>query len=282
MGEAVARGRIIDRELFRNTDIGDLPIEGRLLYVGMIVHADDDGRMKADARYLTATVFPYDPPLDHNGVLLEMSVREWRDRLADRGLITLYEKDNRKYLSHPKWEKWQPLRKDRYHPSDCPAPTDDGCQVVDRRLSIRPQARTEPNPTEPNRTEVKKPAPASGAKRAPGDPRIQPLIKEFHNRLETKLGEKPKAFNGGAAGRIFSALLKDFPPEQIIERMTSWFNSSDPFIVKNGWRIEMFNMNFNTLKGGSIASITKPGGGYIGAPPVAGKYASLSSRSEHS
>jgi hypothetical protein len=283
----MARGRIIDKEIHSDVELAELPIQARYLFKAMIIHADDDGRMMAESRYLCAKIFPMDPPISAGGVLLSDEVARWRDALGAKGLITLYTKGQKTYLAHKNWQRWQPLRKDRLKPSDIPSPTDDGCHLVDIRLTSGCQSAPEPNPTEPNPTELNPTQPESkyhsGAeKKTPGDGRISLLIREFHTRLETKLGEKPASFNGGAAGRAFIRMLKTHTPEEITARMTSWFDSSDPFIVKNGWRVEMFLMNFNALKGGPIAETHRAGGGYIGAPPVANKYAALTNRPKHS
>lgn len=161
----MARGRLIDKSLYTNLELGELEIKARYLYIGMIVHADDEGRMKADPRYLKALIFPFDEATRVD------SVKTLRDQLAARNLITLYaagENEARKeYLYHPNWEKWQPLRNDRAHPSDCPKPSPDNylkkvstnCQPTDNQLTTKCQPLpnlTEPNLTKPNLTKKEK------------------------------------------------------------------------------------------------------------------------------
>ena len=46
----MARGRIIDRELFLHEGLGELSIECRFFYQGLIVYADDEGRLKASPK----------------------------------------------------------------------------------------------------------------------------------------------------------------------------------------------------------------------------------------
>lgn len=109
------------------------------------------------------------------------------------------------------------------------------------------------------------------------DPRIGRLIAGFYSLLESKLGEKPAAFNGGAAGKGFQKLLKTHQEPEISGRFAPWFESDDAFLVRRAYRIEDFFSNFNVLKGGSIHAgtpITK--GAYFGVESPVGKYAHLS------
>lgn len=55
------RGRIIDKELFCHEDLGNLDIQTRYFYIGLIVLADDEGRIKGSSKYLKGKIFPYDP-----------------------------------------------------------------------------------------------------------------------------------------------------------------------------------------------------------------------------
>jgi len=117
--------RMIHDTLFSSQTMGDLTIDARYLYIATIVHADDEGRMRADPKFLKLKAFPFD---NHS----VDKVRTLRNQLSTNGLISVYEVLGKEYLFHPKWEKWQTLRKDRTKPSDCPAPVNqmstNGCQ----------------------------------------------------------------------------------------------------------------------------------------------------------
>ena len=143
----MATGRIIHKELFLNEDLSEINIEERFLYIGMIVYSDDDGRMKASPAYLRATIFSLDIKISLEKIKL------WRDVLVDKKLIGIYISGGKEYIYHPNWTKWQSLRKDRYHPSDCPSP--DSILPLGNHLATNGQpSANEPNLTEPNRTEV--------------------------------------------------------------------------------------------------------------------------------
>lgn len=112
----MASGRVIHKAIHANPDIGDLKIEIRYFFKGLIVHADDDGRLRANPKHLKALIFPFDE------MLRAETVRDWLQKLDASGLISLYAVDGKEYLYHPNWENWQTIRSDRKKPSDCPKP----------------------------------------------------------------------------------------------------------------------------------------------------------------
>ncbi len=138
---------MINAELFRNVELGECPPLDRLLYIGMIVNADDEGRLRANPKYLRATIFPFD-------LIKDDDILAMRGRLVTSRLINVYEVDGMEYLEHPKWEKWQILRKDRMKASDCPP---SGNQVSTRcqpsgghpaaEEKVTQEKVTQPNPT---------------------------------------------------------------------------------------------------------------------------------------
>ncbi len=142
----MASGRIIHKDLFLNEDLSELSIDERFLYVGTVVFSDDDGRMKASLAYLKASIFPLDIKLPIEKIKL------WRDNLANKKLIGIYSAGGKEYIYHPNWTKWQSLRKDRYHPSDCPCP-DDKLPLGNHLATTWQPSATEPNLTKPNLTE---------------------------------------------------------------------------------------------------------------------------------
>ena len=56
----MARIRTIKPELWMSPQIMNLPHPARLLFIGLITQADDEGRGSADARRLKAAIFPGD------------------------------------------------------------------------------------------------------------------------------------------------------------------------------------------------------------------------------
>lgn len=141
----MARGRMIDKEFFFNQQVSTLSKTARLFYVGLIVISDDEGRTRANEGYLRAKIFPLDSDIsldDCKSLLKE---------IVDAGLVKTYVVNQVTYICQPNWDKWQPLRKDRVRPSDCPSykngnQASTNCQPVDTPYL------TQPNPTQPNPT----------------------------------------------------------------------------------------------------------------------------------
>jgi hypothetical protein len=100
------------------TDEGflSLSIAARLMFIGMISGADDEGRGLATDRCLKASVFPADD------VTLEQ-VRTYRDEVAAAVNVKLYDVDGKKYYECSKWRNHQRL--ERPSKSIIPAPPDD-------------------------------------------------------------------------------------------------------------------------------------------------------------
>ena len=85
----------------------------RLLYIGMISNADDEGRMKASPHFLKTTIYAGDS-------YTQADLLIWRSQIVEVGLINIYEIDGVEYLFLPTWKKYQYIS--RPYPSKIPAP----------------------------------------------------------------------------------------------------------------------------------------------------------------
>lgn len=59
----MARKRMIDPGIWTSEDFANLSMLARLVWVGLISNADDEGRGKANTAYLKSQLFPYDDEL---------------------------------------------------------------------------------------------------------------------------------------------------------------------------------------------------------------------------
>ncbi len=107
--------RMVYAKVLGSYHLNTLPIEARYLYVGMLVLADDDGRLTADPRYLKGQIFSYDDDVD------AARVEELLTALNDKKVVELYEAEGVVYAQHPKWTEYQSIRKDMYTPSKIPS-----------------------------------------------------------------------------------------------------------------------------------------------------------------
>ncbi len=101
----MARKRQIDPGIWVSEQFLSLDDFGaRLLFIGLISNADDEGRMKAGAKHLKAIIFPCDE-------LAITQVQRWRQSIAEAGLIIVYSVNGTEYLRLPEWHKHQYMTK---------------------------------------------------------------------------------------------------------------------------------------------------------------------------
>jgi hypothetical protein len=105
--------RMLDSSIWSNEDFAALPPLGRLLMIGMINLADDQGRLKAHPVFLRSQIFPYD-------VVEIEQIRVWLSQMTQSGTILLYQADGKDYVQFMNWWEYQSLS--FAQPSDHPAP----------------------------------------------------------------------------------------------------------------------------------------------------------------
>lgn len=107
--------RMIDTSLWSNENFAALPAMARLLQIGIINHADDQGRIKAHPLYLAKEIFPYDR-------VTPTQISKWLEQIAANGTILLYASEGKQYAQLTKWWEYQALQ--YAAPSEYPAPPD--------------------------------------------------------------------------------------------------------------------------------------------------------------
>lgn len=107
--------RMIDTSMWSNENFAALPAMARLLQIGLINHADDQGRVKANPMFLSKEIFPYDRVTPTN-------ITKWLELIALNGTIILYAVEGKQYAQLTKWWEYQSLQ--YAAPSEYPAPPD--------------------------------------------------------------------------------------------------------------------------------------------------------------
>lgn len=107
------RIRSLKPEMWADEKIGALSRDARLLFVGLITMADDEGRFRALPSAILGHVFPYD---DDAARRLE----RWMRELESQGLVTRYEAEGFTYGSLNGWRKHQKIN--RPQASSLPTP----------------------------------------------------------------------------------------------------------------------------------------------------------------
>jgi hypothetical protein len=109
----MARIRTTKPSFWGSGTIARLSRDARLLTLGLISFADDDGRFLGSTAAINGFVFPNDdiPPV---------KIRKWLDEIAATELIHEYEVARVRYGCFPTWHEHQVIN--RYTPSHFPEP----------------------------------------------------------------------------------------------------------------------------------------------------------------
>jgi len=108
----MARRRMIDPNFWQSEDISKLSLFARLLFIGMISNADDEGRGRANLSFLKSIIFPYDEVTTNE---IEDALNEIQENTA----LVLYIVENSRYYTFSNWKKWQ--RVDKPQKSNIPS-----------------------------------------------------------------------------------------------------------------------------------------------------------------
>lgn len=109
------RIRSVKPELWADERVGSLSRDARLLFVGLMTMADDEGRLRALPAVILGHVFPYDADATRK-------LSGWLDEIVRSGSLLAYEHDGKPYLAFRHWRRHQ--RINRAVPSTLPDPPD--------------------------------------------------------------------------------------------------------------------------------------------------------------
>jgi len=127
----MARRRMIAPNFWKDPEVAKLTIPERLLFIGIVSNADDEGRIIATPEALKADIFPY----DHK--ITARVVKRMRDSLVNKMKnVLLYENDNVEYIVLLRWGDHQ--KPSHATASKLPPPSQfrDPCQVQEVQESI--------------------------------------------------------------------------------------------------------------------------------------------------
>lgn len=109
----MARIRTIKPTFWGDDRVSDLSRDARLLLIGLISSADDEGRFLASHSAVAGYVFPHDN-------IPQAKLRGWLDEIERAGVIRFYSVNRREYGAFPNWRKHQ--RISHPQPSSFPEP----------------------------------------------------------------------------------------------------------------------------------------------------------------
>jgi hypothetical protein len=106
---------MIHPSFWTDPDVRKLSLQERLLFLGCISMADDEGRLLGTPEYLKAQLFPYDPRISAE------KVKKWRDNIAKNlKNFLLYDDSGVEYIQFLKWSYHQ--KPSHPKPSKLPLP----------------------------------------------------------------------------------------------------------------------------------------------------------------
>lgn len=118
----MARIRTLKPTIWDSEQLAEVSVNARLLFVGLITQADDEGRLKGSAKLIKSQVFPYDD-------FTSGDIAEWLQELSGEGLIHWFEVNGKQFVELPTWRKHQRVS----HPTESALPSHSAADSGERR-----------------------------------------------------------------------------------------------------------------------------------------------------
>lgn len=111
------RIRTLKPEMWQDERVGTLSRDARLLLLGLVTLADDEGRFACPMPRIIGHCFPWDDDIT------PAKVSRWLEEIAAQGIVLLYRSEGRPYGAFRHWRRHQ--RVNRATPSTLPSSPDD-------------------------------------------------------------------------------------------------------------------------------------------------------------
>lgn len=125
----MTKRRMISEDFFQSEKVAEWTLRQRMLVLGIIANADDQGRIRGHPQWLRSRIFPYD---DFTAEEVEADLQEI-SKVNDTVLV--YEVEGKRYIQLQNWWEYQGLPWAKQ--SDFPAP--DGWQDRIRMMIYKPK-----------------------------------------------------------------------------------------------------------------------------------------------
>lgn len=112
----MATRRMLHKKISLSMQVDRLPLPAKLLFTWLIAHADDEGKILGDPKYIKATIVPY-----MNWSL--KNIRDYLEKMNNEGLIYYWQQNHEWFIEFVKWNDHQTLQKDRFKSSNLPSYT---------------------------------------------------------------------------------------------------------------------------------------------------------------
>lgn len=108
-----SKRRMLHAKISTSLQVDNLSEPAQLLFTWMISHADDEGRLKGDAKSVKAVVIP----MKHWSI---KKVENCLEAIKNEGLIYRWQENNEWFIEFVKWTDHQYIQKDRFKASTLP------------------------------------------------------------------------------------------------------------------------------------------------------------------
>ncbi len=95
---------MIDPSFWTDEKLGECTIQERLLFMGLISNADDEGYGRANPKLLKSLIFPYDD-------LRASDLEKWLSHLGGLHMVVLYEYNGQTYYNLPNFLRHQTINR---------------------------------------------------------------------------------------------------------------------------------------------------------------------------
>lgn len=192
----MARKRMLDPNIWDSADFANLSVLSKLVFIGMISNADDEGRGRANVNYLKSKIFPYDMQMRIGDI--EKSL----DEIAACVSILFYVYQSCEYYSLLHWKKWQ--RVDKPQPSMIAAYDESTCRIIRTKPDKAP-LKAEINPLKRKKEPLKK-----------DEGKLSDVCKNVIEYLNVKAGTNFRAHTKQTVALIEARLNDHFTETDII------------------------------------------------------------------
>jgi hypothetical protein len=219
------------------TDEGFLhsSLPARLLFIGLITTADDDGKGQSSAASLKAAVFPSD------NIALD-DIDKLKIELSRNLRVEFYEYEGRSYYRLCKWHNHQYVQAPK--PSKIPDPP--GLTECSDKDNVSVTPNTIQYNTRQDNVSGKKPG---------AEPAVKRLIDIYHTLYVQKAGQKPTVT--GQWGRNLKTLLRAHT-EETVQRVIHYFFD---YPKRTQWGWNKFMASFDNLLPGATGRKPSPARG---------------------
>src|SRR5689334_9001838 len=101
----MSRIRTVKPEFWQHPKTGAVSRDARLLFLGLLNEADDEGRMRYSPKRLAGVLFPFDEDVTSRELCL------WVSELSQATLVELYTVDGADYLAVPGFTEHQRINR---------------------------------------------------------------------------------------------------------------------------------------------------------------------------